>query len=176
MPRAPLLLCLVALLAACAGPDRLDEQPDLPAPHAPGDFAVAITIYSPVTDPGGLDTLPARLRPSRYVLEADGALRAEVRPGLTADDYPPRIRHLSGEQMDRIWRLVSAGPLADPDEPARIGGPVEVEPSPGRTDAIIYIADDHSRRFYRVNMLGASEPSRAAAELVERLAQLAWVE
>src|SRR5690606_9245979 len=138
---------------ACAGPGRFDDQPELAAPHAPGDFAVAITVYSPVTDAAGVDTLPVRLRPARYVLEPDGVLRAQVRPQLTEDTYPPRIRTLSGEQVDRVWRLVGAGPFTNPDEPTRIGGPVEVEPAPDRTDAVIYIADDHSRRFYRVNLL-----------------------
>lgn len=170
------LLLLLATLAACAGPGRFEEQPDLPAQRAPGDFAIAITVYSPVTSAAGLDALPVRLRPARYVLEPDGALRARVRPRLTEDDYPPRIRTLSGEQVDRVWRLASAGPFANPDEPSRIGGPVEVTPAADRTDAVIYIADAHSRRFYRVNLLGASEPARAAAELIERLAQLAWVE
>jgi len=174
--RLACLLLAAACLAACAGPDRLDEQPALPAQHAPGAFAVAITVYSPVTDPGGPGALPVRLRPSRYLLEPDGALRALVRPRLTEDDYPPRIRQLSGEQVDRVWRLVSAGPFANPDEPTRTGGPMDIRPAPDRTDAIIYVADDRSRRFYLVNLLGASEPSRAAAELIERLAQLAWLE
>jgi hypothetical protein len=174
--RVACIILAVSSLGACAGPGGHDESPPVPRQHAPGDFAVAITIYSPVTDPAGLDTLPVRLRPSRYVLEPDGALRAQVRPRLTEDDYPPRIRQLSGEQVDRIWRLVSAGPFADPDEPTRVGGPMKAPPAPDRTDAVISIADQKSRRFYRVNLLGASEPSRAAAELIERLAQLTWLE
>ncbi len=176
-PARTLLLSAACLLgAACAGPGSFDEAPAGPRPQAPGDFALGVTIYSPVTDPRGLDDLPPRLRPSRYVLEPDGALRAEVRPRLRAEDYPPRIRQLSGEQVDRIWRMVAGGPFADPAEPARVGGPIDATPAPDRTDALIYIADDHPRRFYRVNLLGASEPSRAAGEVIDRLAQLAWVE
>src|SRR5438105_14278814 len=82
----------------CSSPPRVMDARGEAARAAvprerPADFTLAATVLSP----GSVDAkkLPRSLRPGRYIVEADGVLRAATGPGATTTTYPRRTRQLT---------------------------------------------------------------------------------
>lgn len=176
-----LILSLVALAIAPAGcnsqPPELTVTPA--ALRAPAGLSVRAEVHV-------RDTIAAaRFAPGVYLLEPDGTLRvAEQQPRTPAGPdglpmppetiYPPILRRLSPSEVDRLWRLVGPGTLADPANPERIGPSADWSPPPGRSVALIDIEDNLGRRRFAISLTGGTPAAVDGRALVERLQALAW--
>jgi len=162
-----MIMVFAAGVAACrASPEVSVEGLDEP----PRDFVLGVTVVSPnVSDPDR-----AR-RPARYIVEADGVLRASVGPGSSAETFPPRTRRLTPRQQDQLWRAVRETGLLAPDHPARVGNPSVVPPNPRRPGAIVYVAAGGDRRYWLVALDEDTPDAAGVRLLIDRLASLAWV-
>lgn len=119
--------------------------------------------------------LPRTLRPARYIVEADGALRAAVGPGADANTFPGRTRQLSPAQFDALWRTLRQSGLLDADNPSRIEDPEAITRSPDRTTALVYVGFAGQRVTLRI-LLDRSAPGAIETErLIDRLAEWAWI-
>lgn len=167
MPRA-ILAILLCSLTACSTPQRPDPiQYEL----APADFTLDITIQGP-TSPGQ----PRAARPARYIVEPDGMLRVGVGEGVSIDYFPPQTRQLTRAEFDRLWRLVRDSPLLVPDNPdeARPGlpfGAVQLRPT-----ASMAVTFEGHISTYRVVLDGQTTGALAAEQIVDHLAELAWID
>ncbi len=141
----------------------------------PADFSVAVTVYGPVDDATPIHDRPRPLRPSRYIVEPDGVLRASIGPGSAITTFPPRTRQLTTRQMDQLWRAVRETGLASPDDPHRIAHAGVEIPNPRRTTAAIYIAFGGHTRFSIITLDTQTDTAIATRLLIDRLAALAWV-
>lgn len=166
-------ILLAALLAACSGSPTVTPQYEPPPDERPEDFTLAVTVLTP-RELLRVD-LPRSLRPARYIIEADGALRAAVGPGAGATTFPPRTRQLTAREFDGLWRQLRETALLDPGHPARVSDPETVTRAPDRTTALIYVSFEGTRRTLRVLLDRSSEDAVAAERLVDRLAELAWM-
>ena len=167
-----------ALAGACSSSARVmgvrGEDARAAVPRArPADFTLAATVLSR----GSVEAkkLPRSLRPGRYIVEADGVLRAATGPGATTTTFPGRTRQLTAEQFDSLWRDVRESGLLDPGNPARVDGPEAVGRVPERTTALLYAAYEGKRVTLRVPLDRSSEDAIAAERVVDRLAGLAWM-
>src|SRR5262245_38039155 len=175
------LRCIAGLLVAaglaagfsCSStPAALSPPPPIPE-ERPQDFVLAATVLTP-TDVKTTN-LPRSLRPARYIVEADGVLRAAVGAGSTTTTYPPQTRQLTARQMDSLWRQLRESNLLDPGNPSRIDAPEAVARAPDRTTALIFVGGDGRRVTLRVLLDRRTEDAVAAERLVDRLADLAWI-
>jgi hypothetical protein len=174
--RGLLILWLAVWLAIWAG--CRSTLPKLESPAAvlpderPEDLAVAATVFSPRV-PLPEDTLPRSLRPARYIIEADGVLRAAE--GASAPAFPPRVRQLTPRQADQVWRLVRDSGLLDEGNPARLSDPETASRSGDRTTAMVFASYGGQRTTLRVLLDRSSQDAIAAERLVDHLAELSWV-
>jgi hypothetical protein len=168
-PSLGLALRLVAAaccltLAACAGP-HAGGLPD----RRPPDFALGLTVYTPegpVRRPGQ--------RAARYIVDADGWLRAAVGPGAESDLYPMLARRLTAPQRDELWSLIRAAGFASVSEPLRIAGPENFDPPSGRR---VYLVELTAARDRSGVAMPEGEPeTEPFIDLADRLATWAWVE
>jgi hypothetical protein len=166
------LLAMAVVLGGCssAAPMVVREAAELPASR-PADFTLAVTVHSPAGARQG--ALPRSLKAGRYVVEPDGSLRAAL--GERAAAYPGLTRQLTPEQTDQVWRLVRESGLLDPANPARVDDPAGVSPAE-RGMAVIYVSFEGSRRTLRVPLDRLGPNALAAERVVDRLAELGWVE
>jgi len=141
----------------------------------PADFSVAVTVYGPEQDPTPIHDRPRPLRPSRYIVEPDGVLRASLGHGSAVDTFPPRTRQLTTRQMDQLWRAVRETGLVSPDDPHRIEHAGLEIPNPHRTTAVVYIAYGGFTRFAIITIDTETDSAVATRLLIDRLAALAWV-
>jgi hypothetical protein len=184
------LVLTMVLLAGCSGTGPLPRPQTGPIPETrPEDFTLAVTVLGPGRGPspvvkGGdgkgdeevaAPQLPRSLRPGRYIVEADGALRAALGPGAEATTFPAQTRQLSPRQVDLLWRLVRDSGLLDATNPGRIEGPDEALRSPDRTTALFYVAYAGQRVTVRTLLDRSGEDALAAERVVDRLAEWAWV-
>lgn len=169
--RPVLLLVLTLLLPGCAG---CAAQPpvDDPLGQTPEDLTIELTILHgrDVEAPRDIDR-----RPARFVVYPDGSLHHDQAVEERAVRPPGFIRRLNREQQSDLWLLLRQLGFADAERG---------EPShnlrlilPQRDEVmhqLAVIADDRRRVF--VQRTGADvEPDAAMRELVQRLAQLAWL-
>lgn len=162
---------MIAAVAACLAGCRASPKVPVEAlDEPPRDFALAVTVVSPLGDDA-----ERALRPAKYIVEADGVLRASVGPGSNTETFPPRTRQLTPRQHDQLWRAVRETGLLAPDHPARVGDPSVVPPNPRRPGATIFVAAEGQRRYWLV-ALDEQDPDAAGVRLlIDRLASLAWV-
>jgi len=157
-----------ALAAACA------SRPADPArfASAPPDFTLSVTVLSPARSIADADRLPPRVRPACYLVEPDGAFRVAVGPAASPTVFPPLARHLTREQVDRVWSLARDAGVLDADHPGRVQN-VEtfVRPAGEATVALVYAGFDGSQRHTAVVLGGA----HALAPLIDELNALAWM-
>ncbi len=145
-----------------------------PPVERPQDLAIAATVFSPRV-PLPASSLPRSLKPGRFVLEADGVLRASRGAVLEASTFPPRVRQLSPRQSDQLWRLIRDSGLLDADNPNRISDPEAAARSGDHTTALLYVAFGGQRSTLRI-LLDRTTPDAIAAErVIDRLAELAWI-
>ncbi len=139
----------------------------------PRDLAIAATVFSPRV-PLPDTQLPRSLRPARYIVEADGVLRSTQ--GQAASSFPPRTRQLTPREVDQLWRLLRDSGLLDEGNPARLTDPEGAVRSGDKTTAMVYVSFEGRRTTLRV-LLDRSSPDAIEAErLVDRLAELSWVQ
>jgi hypothetical protein len=170
------LLPLLALhLAGCHAPPQAPPALGDPPPQTrPRDFVLAATILAPqrATPATGL---PRSLQPARYIVEADGCLRAAIGPGSDEKTFPPRSRQLTPRQADQLWRLVLDSGLLDPASPVRVDDPSAIERPANRTLALIWVSYADTGATLRVPLDRSARESIAAERVLDRLAEWAWV-
>jgi hypothetical protein len=154
---------------------RPEPEPAVLADRAPADFALGITVLSPASDPAQIDATPRPQRPARYIVEPDGVLRAAIGPGATPRVYPGRTRRLDTEQVQRLWRLASNTGLLDGDTLTRIDNTETFFPSRERTTALVHIRQGGEGRHFAVRLPVGDAESPAVLQLIDQLAELAWV-
>jgi hypothetical protein len=150
----------------------------------PPDLMVAATVLAPgpveksgQSGVGGVAATaawPRALRAARYVIEADGDLRAVQGEDAGVTAFPPRTRQLTAAEMDQLWhQLVGSGLLAK-NAPGHVDGPEDAVASPTKSVALIYTSFDGKRRTVRVVMDRSTEEAVEAERVVDRLAGWAW--
>jgi hypothetical protein len=139
-------------------------------PFLPRNFTLGVTVV------GEGDPSDPAFRPARYIVEADGLLRAAVGPGASPSTFPPVTRRLDDSQLTTLWAMVeTAGILKDPD-PARIGNPELVEPRRGQTVIVVAARADRLSRASAFELVPADEEVGRVLPLVRQLAEYAWVD
>jgi hypothetical protein len=173
--RATLTALLLTLLGACSSPPRVAPPAGTPVPQErPSDFVLAATVLAGARtgDPAGL---PRSLQPARYIVEADGALRAATGPGSDEQTFPPRSRQLSPREFDQLWALVRDSGLLDPACPARVDDPSTIERAGPRTTALLWVSYADTAATLRVPLDRTGPQALPTERIVDRLAQWAWV-
>lgn len=163
-----LLLVIGLMHGGCARASKADASSAWTQATPREGFWVSVTS-SPNPGDASLPGLPS----ARFVLEADGQLRAAAGPNADETTFPPPIRRLSREQVDAVWsRLVAIQPLATSPS-ARIS---DTPPSAGAsgTSTIRLTAFAHGRQRAAV-LTGADPHAPQAADLVRQLADWAWM-
>jgi hypothetical protein len=173
----------LAMVAVCVGlcgcssaPPQKEEEPEpvvLPE-HAPEDFTLSVTVMGPATREG-IDERARAERPARYIVEPDGALRAAIGPGATPRVYPGQTRRLTGEEMQRVWRLVVNTGLLEPGTLTRIESTETFFPRRERTTALIYVRERGDETHYAVRLPVGDVESPGVVQLIDEVAGLAWV-
>ncbi len=173
----PLALLACLTLAACSSTPTVRPEPEpivLPE-SAPDDFALSVTILGPETEPAEIDAAPRTQRPARYIIEPDGILRAAIGPGATPRVYPGQTRQLSPAQVQRVWRLTANTGLLDGDSLTRIDNTEIFFPGRERTTALVYVRQGGVGSHFAVRLPVGDAESPGVAQLVDQLAELAWV-
>lgn len=159
------VIVLPLMAAACA------SRPDLAGiRERPEDFTIAAAVHGV----RGARGAPRAIRPARYVFEADGTLR--YTPSPAERGWPPPIRNLPPSVQDEFWRLVRDSGLLEPDHPARVYGPVTVDPATVEGSVAVFdIAYAGAQARARIPLNRDTDESVLAERILDRLAELAWV-
>lgn len=162
MPRVILLSLLVLWGCASGGADPVMLR------DAPPDLAMDVLVFEPIPAEGG------RRTGSRFVLEADGVLRAELDVQDPRRSYPAHTRRLTPEQISGLWRLIAESDLLDPQSPGAVAAPAVYRPAPNLSVALFTVRFAGETRSFRA-MLGRADPdAERAGEIIARLRRLAW--
>lgn len=160
------------IAAGCSSaPRAAPTPPPLPLSRT-ADFGLAITVYAPDASPGR----PRSLRAARYLIEADGALRARfATPGEVAERvFPPIVRPLTPTELDQLWALVRQTGL---DDSAATTESVVIDPATiaalkaGETAALLRLAQSNTARTWRIPLDRQSDTALATERLIDRLAE-----
>lgn len=155
------LCALAAALPGCAG----SAQRRLGMP--PSDAMLSVTV------------MPQRPRfqrperefaPARYIVEADGVLRAAVGEGVTVQTYPGRTRDLTPEEWAELWEAVLTTGVLDPDDPRAIEGEMSLNPDPLHRAVVWARGGGRS-----AGMVVDPARDESTAALVTLLEELAWI-
>ncbi len=98
-----LLACVLFALGGCVSQGAM-HLPD----RRPGDFTLGVVVYGDEDAPG------VEHRPARYIVDADGYLRASVGSGSSPSTYPKITRRLSRAQLDEVWSMIEGLDLGEP--------------------------------------------------------------
>lgn len=177
-PLSPFLafaLLAIALLASpgCGGADTtpiLLESPGQEA-YAPGRFVLGVTVLG--TPDGQRD--PA-FQPARYIVEADGQLRAAVGAGVTPLTFPPVTRRLDDRQIAGLWAIVERSDILRDPDPARTPSAELVRAEKGRTIAVVFASAGDIARTSRFELSPPDPDSPRIRPLIRELAKLAWID
>jgi len=168
------LLAVGAAVGGCAGSPMEDDAPGASASATrsrPTDFTLAVTVRG--TSParaargGSPAPVPPGLRPARYVIEADGVLRAALGPGANDETFPAATRRLDPADLDRLWAIVARAGWLDAD-PQGVGWGA-LGPDVPTTGTTIAVSGRGAQR-----MILATRGDASARALAEALAGLAW--
>src|SRR5207302_1379451 len=119
--------------------------------------------------------VPARWRKAgRYIVEADGVLRAALGSGSGPTTFPAQTRTLTHRQVRDLWRMIGDAGLLDPASPARIPEPERTVPRAEAPVAVLEITAGGKATGARVGLAANSPDSAAARDLIDRLAEWAW--
>lgn len=175
---------LVAVSVGCSG-DPAAAPPGASAerlPRSPADFALDITVLpGRKLDALGGDDAPGGIEVvrSKYLVLADGSLRAEAGEGVKYLTRPGRVRILTMEEVAGLWETLERTGFTGPREDLFLGNPALLAP---RQDEVLTIVTVTSDGFTR-SILDRYAPDPAATdatppgpvgELVRRVASLAW--
>jgi hypothetical protein len=172
---------MLALGGCASAPRAQDENAIVEAPGAssaaaPADFWLSVTVAGP-NRAGGLPATPRDERPARYIIEPDRQLRAAVGTGASEESFPPAVRRLNDEQIDRLWVIVRDGGFLRPDHPAEPKGLILFDTLPEKTMYVVNVFASGQRRQLLIDGESGDEQTRAAARaLAGALAELAWIE
>jgi hypothetical protein len=165
---------MLALSACGTTPKKLERSSVPPPDQRPVDLALAATVFAPRVPLPDVE-LPRAIRPARYIVEADGVLRASVGAASDAAAFPPRVRQLSPRQADQVWRALLDSGLLDDANPNRLSDPESAMRSGDRTTAMIFVSYQGKRTTLRVLLDRATPDAVAAERVIDRLAELAWL-
>ena len=159
-------------------PDRLAER----LPRSPSDFALDVTVLpgrkidALVGDdaPGGIEIVR-----SKYLLLADGSLRAEAGDGVRYLTRPGRVRILTMEQVADLWQSLERSGFAVARDDLFLGNPALLAPRQDEVLTIVTVTSDgFTRSVIDRHVPGAADadglPSGPFGELVRKVASLAW--
>jgi hypothetical protein len=128
----------------------------------PEDFALGVTVT------------PGADAPRRYVLDADGTLRASTGRGVTAQTLPPAVRRLDARTRERLWALARESYVLDPGNPYRADASALYGPAPGASVALVDVTASGVRRAAALDLAGEAGPF--VRPLLDELAALTWQE
>ncbi len=167
----------LGVLPGCSSTPRPIPEPEpIVLPDvAPEDFALSITVISPASADDPIDDLPRAERPARYVVEPDGVLRAAIGPGATPRVYPRQTRQLDAARVQRLWRLVGETGLLEPGTLTRIDNTEIFFPQRSRPTALVYIRQQGAGSHFAVRLPVGDAESAGVGQLIDELAELAWV-
>jgi hypothetical protein len=173
----PAIAAFMALIlqSACGSSSPISgpvQGPPLPD-QRPADFIMSATVFSPRA--AEAVSLPRSLRPARYIVEADGVLRAGTGTDVGINTFPPQTRRLTARQWDALWREVRDSGLLDPGSPARVDDPETLQRDPTRTTALFFISFAETRATLRVPLDRSDDVAVSAERVVDQLAELAWM-
>jgi hypothetical protein len=123
--------------------------------------------------------LAGERRPGRYVLEADRVLRAGMGGFAQEEQFPPAIRQLSGEHVQRLYAALVNGGLLDPDHPARVpvGSTLGREPlGPGAQRILVSARVSGQRRMVVLDPDAQRSLAGPALSIAKDIAELAWLD
>jgi len=132
------------------------HRPDHPD-HRPTDFTLGVVVV------GSEDSELVINRSARYIVDAAGYLRVSVGDGSSSSTYPPIIRPLSSEQLDRIWELVNS---IDREQSRNIPGKTGFYERFGTE--IEVRSQERNDRWFVID--------ESTDRLIEQLAELAWIQ
>lgn len=165
-------LAVVFLAAGCSNGRTADDLYGFDPRLTPEAFSVSLTVMN--DERSGLDD-PA-MRSARYIVEADGILRASIGSAVTPESFPPIIRRLDDRQVAGLWAIVDrTGMLRDPD-PARVGNPDLVSRRQGRAIAVAWARAGERTRASSFEFVPRDPHADRIEPLVRELARLAWVD
>jgi hypothetical protein len=153
-PRSRLLLLTIPLflLGGCTSVGQMTDQ-SLPD-HRPTDFTLGVVVFGDEDSPG------VEHRPARYIVDADGYLRASVGAGSSPSTYPKITRRLSREQLNAVWSMLEGLDLGEPSGDGAVDGG-------GGRDYLIELRSLGSSRSWSAD--------DSAGDFVGFLAGLAWI-
>lgn len=166
-----LLIIAFACLSGLAGCGSKQAAAGV-AFDAPPDFTVDLSVLNGEPKSG---LRPAHERSARYVLTADGVLRASFGDDLTPADFPPFARTLTRDQLNAVWNVVAELRLDVPPEGDAVGNVMLVERRQGSVTWLAAITANGREAVARdVAPIGES-PDPAIRALTRTLAALAFV-
>lgn len=171
------VVAAVGVLVGCSSTPRPIPEPEpivLPD-AAPEDFALSVTVIAPASNDDPVDEMPRPQRPARYIIEPDGVLRAAIGPGATPRVFPRRTRLLDAAQVRRLWRLVGETGLYEATTLTGIDNTETFFPQRSRPTALVYIRQQGVGSHFAVRLPVGDTESAAVGQLIDELAELAWV-
>lgn len=174
------VIVLVACGWGCASQRTQAYERALAESTPPPDFWLAIAVLRAPADAASraaaYQKLPVEVRPSRYIMEADGILRAATGSGASLETFPDQTRQLTPEEVRSLWETLRTSALVRDDHPARRGVGPTVSSIGDRTVYVVSFAAGGWRRVLAMDALPEpGEGAEDARRLVERAAELAWV-
>ncbi|MCA9299770.1 MAG: hypothetical protein KDA28_11920, partial [Phycisphaerales bacterium] len=130
---------------------------------------VAVTVFAP-TEEGR----PRWLRPGRYIYEPDGILRVQT-GRVSPRTYPSPTRRLREVERERLWRLVVDTGFLDGVHLGEVASWEGLEPARDETIALVSTSWGGHQRLILTDLDTSSADAAAAAQLIDHLAELAWI-
>jgi hypothetical protein len=165
---APGMLALIGAMGFVSG----CAMQSAPSEARPDDFALSITqTESETAAIEGAAPVTSTYSPAWYVLDADGSLRGALGVRGSSTPLPPLLRHLSGEQTDRVWRELQQSGVAQrvfelPQQSEQILSGYD-----GST--IVYLSAGGARRTVVVAPTDPAAPG--VHSVIATLRELGWV-
>ncbi|NNF41788.1 MAG: hypothetical protein HKO59_02550 [Phycisphaerales bacterium] len=171
-PVAAIAIGLLLLAGCHAAPESAGGAPASgPAARAvPADFSIDLVVR------GGSRSgpiAPAHLRGAHYVLFADGSFHHGV--AATPSRLPPRTRHLSREQVARLYAELADAGLADVDagDPP-VNATLTPPPPDDALQFLLTCTGWEQRWMFDRTMPVAAAGDEPIATIARHLAALAW--
>lgn len=142
-----------------------------PLSGAPADFTIDLTILR-ITD--GEQTLPAHLRPSRFVLFPDGSLHFGLDDDRGVDWLPMQLRALNRAQVAGLWADLQQLGFADQAQSDPLTNWKFIEPQPNRVTYLLALTGHGERWGFQRTLDVAGPADSGIGSLARHMAHLAW--